>query len=174
MDIQSVCGIIHKIAEGFEDNALRCLDNYSGVVVVEIQEQLICGQDGDGKLLSPTYDDDPFFDEEGPWQGRSGEYKAWKHSITPPRGSKLLDLPPRPDNVPNLYITGKFHGEITASLDKDELLIDPGKGDGPDIVSKYRKYGHDILGMGPSSVTYFNREYMMPAIEKFFKDCGYR
>ena len=152
MDIKSVYDIIHKIAEGFENNALQCLDNHSGVVVVEIQEQLICGQDGDGKLLSPTYDDDPFFDEEGPWQGRSDEYKAWKRSITPPRNSRLLDLPPRPDNVPNLYITGKFHGEITALLGNDELLINPGKGDGPDIVSKYSKYGHDILGIGPSSV----------------------
>ena len=57
MDIIGVHDIIHKIAEGFEDNALQCLGNHSSDVVDLIQEQIYNGQDGDGEYLSPTYDE---------------------------------------------------------------------------------------------------------------------
>ena len=82
-----------------------------------------------------------------------------------------MGLPPRPDNVPNLFINGKFFSEITATRRGDMLYVDPGNGDGPDIVAKY---GESLLDIGDSAVVYFNREYMWPAIEKFFNDCGYR
>lgn len=171
MNIQEVCDIIHEIADGFERNALECLEYHSGNVVIAIQEQLLSGQNGEGEHLSPTYDDDPYFEEEGRWYHRAQSYKAWKRKITPPVSGSLLHLPPRPDNVPNLKISGKFYSEITATLRGDMLYVDPGLGDGPDIV---RKYGESILGMGNSAVEYFNREYMWPSIEKFFNDCGYR
>ena len=171
MDIQGVYDIIHKIADGFEDNALECLEYHSGNIVVAIQEQIYSGQNGDGELLSPTYDSDPYFEEEGPWYHRSQDYKAWKRSITPPVGSSLLGLPPRPDNVPNLFINGRFFSEITASISDNELYIDPGINDGPDIV---RKYGASLLEIGDATVRLFNRKFMGPSIEKFFKDCGYK
>lgn len=171
MDIQGVYDIIHKIAEGFEENALQCLSDHSGNVVIAVQEQLYSGQNGDGAFLSPTYDDDPYFEEEGPWYHRSGDYKAWKYSITPPVGSVLLGLPPRPDNVPNLFINGRFFSEITATRRGDVLYVDPGCHDGPSIVAKY---GDEILNMGPNAVEYFNREYMWPAIERFLNESGYR
>ena len=171
MDIQGVHDIIHKIAEGFEDNAMQCLEFHSGNIVVAIQEQIYSGQNGEGEHLSPTYDADPYFEEEGPWYHRAQEYKDWKYTITPPVGSSLLGLPPRPDNVPNLFINGKFFSEITVSRRGDMLYVDPGNGDGPDIVAKY---GDSLLDIGDSAVVYFNREYMWPAIEKFFNDCGYR
>lgn len=171
MDIQDVSDIIHKIAGGFEANAMQCLSDHSGNVVVVVQEQIYSGQDGDGVHLSPTYDADPYFEEDGPWYHRAGDYKAWKYSITPPVGSSLLGLPPRPDNVPNLFINGRFFSEITATVRGDMLYVDPGHGDGPDIVAKY---GESILNMGENAVTYFNREFMWPSIERFFNDCGYR
>lgn len=171
MDIEQLYNIVHKIAEGFEENAMQCLSDHSGNIVVAIHQQLYSGQDGEGKYLSPTYDADPYFEEEGPWYHRAKDYKAWKHSITPPVGSTLLGLPPRPDDVPNLFINGKFFSEITATRKGDLLYVDPGPGDGPSIVAKY---GDEILNMGPNAVEYFNREYMWPAIEKFFNDCGYQ
>lgn len=171
MDIQGVYDIIHKIVEGFEDNAMQCLSDHSGNVVIAIQEQIYSGQNGEGALLSPTYDADPYFEEEGPWYHRAADYKAWKYEITPPVGSSLLGLPPRPDNVPNLFINGKFFSEITATRRGDMLYVDPGHNDGPSIVAKY---GDEILNMGPNAVEYFNREYMWPAIERFYNECGYR
>ncbi len=171
MDVQGVYDIIHKIVAGFDENAMHCLSDHSGNVVVAIQEQIYSGQNGEGNHLSPTYDADPFFEEEGTWYHRAQDYKAWKRIITPPTGSVLLGLPPRPDDVPNLFINGKFFSEITATRKGDMLYVDPGSGDGPSIVAKY---GDEILNMGPNAVEYFNREYLLPSIEKFFNECGYR
>lgn len=171
MEISKVADIIHKIADGFEENGMACLAENSDRVILTVQEQMLCGQNGKGELLAPTYDDDPFFEEEGDWYHRNADYKAWKRKIKPPKKSSLLDLPARPENVANLFINGKFHSEILADRRGDVLHVDPGNGNGPDIVSKF---GDDILSMGPAAIRYFNREYLLPSIIKFFKDCGYQ
>lgn len=171
MDIQEVYDVIHKIVEGFEDNVVKCLDNHSGNVIMAISDQLYSGIDGDDQYLSPNYDNDPFFDLEGQWQNNSEGYKAWKMKITPPVVSSILGLNPRPDNVPNLFITGKFYSDITAKRSGDMLLVSPGQNDGPSIVSKY---GEQILELSSRGVAYFNTEFLIPAIKKFYLDCGYK
>ena len=171
MSIDEVANIIRKISDGFEEACIRCLEDNSDIVLSAVAEQLYSGQDGDGSHLSPTYDDDPYFEEEGYWYHRAKDYKAWKYSITPPISGTMLGLPPRPDNVPNLYINGKFYSEITAARKGDVLVVDPGAGHGPAIVAKY---GDTILNMGPTAMGYFNINFMLPAIDSFFKDCGYR
>lgn len=173
MGIEEVAEIIRKIADGFEEACMRCLDANSDVVVASVHEQLWSGLNGKDEHLSPTYDNDPYFDEDdkNPWYGCSQEYKDWKMRITPPSSRPMLGLPPRPTEVPNLCIDGTFYSEITASRQGDELLLDPGQGNGLDIVDKY---GDVILDMGSTAVEYFNANFMLPAIEDFFKDCGYR
>ncbi len=154
---------------------MRCLSDNSDVIVDTVREQLYCGQDNKGGFLSPTYDDDGFFNEDGEWKWRADDYKRWKNAITPPEKGRILalGLPPRPVNVPNLWITGKFFGEINAQPQDDGLLIDPGSGDGPSIVDKYNRGEVDILTPGPVSKEYFNQMYMLPAIMEFLKRCGY-
>lgn len=171
MGIEEVANIIKRISDGFEEACVRCISDNSDIVLKAVREQLYSGVDGDGRHLSPTYDDDPFFEEEGPWHHRAKDYKAWKRSITPPVSGTMLGLPPRPDDVPNLFIDGKFYSEINATLKGDVLVVDPGNGDGPSIVAKY---GDEILDMGYTAIDYFNTTYMLPAIDSFFKDCGYR
>lgn len=170
MDLEQVADIIGKIDDGFEEACFQCLCDNSGIVLHSVKEQLYSGLDGEGKHLSPTYDNDPFFEEEGPWFHRAKDYRAWKRIITPPVSGTMLGLPPRPDDVPNLFINGKFYSELSASRRGDALVVDPGNGDGPSIVSKY---GDVILDLGPSAVEYFNVSYMLPAIDRFFKECGY-
>ena len=171
MDIVKVVNIIQRIADGFEEACIECLSNNSGIVQLAVTEQMYSGQDGEGQLLTPGYDDDPFFEEEGYWYHRAKDYKAWKRGITPPVAGSMLGLPPRPDNVPNLFINGKFYSEIVAVRKGDVLEVDPGNGHGPAIVAKY---GDDILNMGSTAVEYFNEIYMLPAIKNFFKKCGYK
>ena len=149
MGIEEVANIIWKISEGFEEACIRCLEENSGVVLDAVKEQLSSGLDGEGQHLSPTYDNDPYFEEKGFWYHRAKDYKAWKHSIPPPPSGSMLGLPPRPDEVPNLYIDGTFYSEITASRKGDGLVVDPGNGNGPSIVTKY---GDQILDMGPTAV----------------------
>lgn len=171
MGVEEVAKIIWAIADGIEESCAECLSNNSGIVVLAVTEQLYSGQDGDAQYLSPTYDEDPYFNEPGPWYQDAEGYKEWKFNITPPVISSMLGLGPRPEDVPNLYINGKFFSEINATRKDLGLLIDPGSGDGPAIVEKY---GDQILEMGPTAVSYFNEEYMLPHIEKFFITCGYK
>lgn len=171
MGVKEVADIIGRIANGLEGALMNCMIDNSAIVVELIKEQLWAGQYGDGKPLSPSYDSDPFFDEPGHWYHNAKGYIAWKRSITPPTSGVMLGLPPRPDNIPNLFIDGTFYKEINISEGANMLVTDPGNGNGPDIEEKY---GDRLLEMGPDAREYFNRELMIPAIEKFFKDCGYR
>lgn len=171
MKIWEVADIIHRVADGFEDNCVRCLDENKGVVLQAVKEQLYSGQNGMGELMSPTYDNDPYFDEPGWWFHRAYAYKAWKKEITPPVAGTMLGLPPRPDDVPNLFIDGTFYEEINAKMQGKALVVDPGDGNGPQIIGKY---GDNILTLGPTARDYFNYYYMIPSIARFLNDCGYR
>lgn len=171
MGIEEVAGIISRISTGFEEACMRCLEEHRDAVLDVVKEQLYSGRTGDGQYLSPTYDDDPFFEEEGFWHHRARDYKAWKYKITPPAPGAMLGLEPRPENVPNLFISGKFYSEITISRKDYVLYIDPGIGRGPELVAKY---GDQILTLSPEAVEYINRVFLVPGIEDFFKDCGYK
>lgn len=164
--------IIHRIADGFEKTVTQTMEEHSYDMAFCVKEQLYSGVDGEGRKLRPTYDDDPYFDQPGPWKGRSSDYKKWKESITPPEASDILHLPPRPVNVPNLFIDGTFYRSILARKSGDGIQIyTSGFRDGPVIESKY---GDNIFRMGEQAVGYFNRENLIPAIEEFFQKCGYR
>lgn len=170
MEIQQVASIIHSIAEGIEDVCRQSLQDNSSEVIFAIHEQLYGGIDANGKYLSPTYDDDPFFLEKGQWQGRAEAYKKWKFAITPPTTGFRLQLPPRPPEVPNLFINGKFYSEINASPSIDGIELDPGMGNGVDIVDKY---GEDILRLSDEGVKYYNENFLEPTLIDFFNQCGY-
>lgn len=181
MGIEEVANIIHKIADGFEEACIKCLDDNKVIVHDAISEQLYSGQDGDGQYLSPTYTEDDYFrNRKRPWVHYDEEtgktyvgaegYKEWKHDITPPKAGTMLGLPPRPDDVPNLWIDGTFHRSITIKRQGDALVVT--SEEGAAIVAKYSD--QRILNMGPTAIRYFNTTYMLPAIDSFFKDCGYK
>lgn len=170
-DLFDVCDMVVRMVDGFEPEVIRCLGD--NVIIAEdaVREQMYSGIDGEDKYLSPTYDDDPYFEEKGPWYHRNNGYKQWKREITPPTAGVMLMLQPRPDNVPNLFINGKFHSEVFATMQGDTLSIQCAPdGDGPDIV---RKYGEQLLQLGPTAIGYFNNTYIIPYIWQFFADCGY-
>lgn len=171
MGIEEMAKIISKIAAGFEGACMDCLESNRGIVLQAVREQLYSGLDGEGRPLSPSYDNDDYFDEPSFWYHRSADYKAWKRSITPPISGTMLGLPPRADEVPNLFINGKFYSEINSYRQEDALIVDPGSGRGPAIVEKY---GDQILAPGPTAVEFFNAKFLLPAIGSFFKDCGYQ
>lgn len=168
--IDTVADSISRIANGIESNVADCMVKNSGTVRQAVLEQLFSGIDGDGNKLSPNYDDDPFFNEEGMWYHRQKDYKAWKASITPPQPSPMLGLPARSLSTPNLYINGKFYSEIFTAMRGSVLEIDPGMGDGPDIVDKW---GEKILKLSPIAKEYFIDEKLTPFLLAFYKSCGY-
>lgn len=170
--VEEVFDIIDKIATQFEEQVVLCMVENKHTMVMAVCEQLYSGLDGDGDHLNPNYDNDPFFKEEGFWHNRAEDYQAWKNAITPPMSSSMLGLPPRPDNVPNLFINGKFYSEIFAERKDMELNIDVnGSGDGPSIVSKW---GNEILNIGITAIQYFNEEKLIPHLKEFYEQCGYK
>ena len=141
------------------------MEEHKNVLVDCIQEQLYSGLDGTEHLLNPDYDTDTYFNEPGPWQNRAEQYKRWKERITPPLRSEMLYLPPRPVEVPNLFITGTFYDSITADrIDSGLRFSTKGFTDGSSIE---KKYGEQILGIGDTAKEYFNIMYLRPWMERF-------
>ena len=163
--------MVTRMVDGFEPEIIQCLGDNEVIAEDAVREQMYSGIDGNDEHLYPTYDDDPFFEEKGPWYHRNNGYKQWKRDITPPTAGVMLLLQPRPDNVPNLFINGKFHDEVFAVMEGDALSVKVKEdGDGPDIV---RKYGDQLLQLGPTAIAYFNDRYIIPRVWRFFADCGY-
>lgn len=161
---------VHGIVTGFEQACADCLNTNRNVIEDLIGEQLYSGLDGDTSSLRPSYSDDPFFDIKGRWYHDSDGYIEWKKQITPPMISPRLNLPPRPVDVPNLYITGAFHESIRATVTGGNLLINTvGFSDGPDIV---KKYGENILNLGMDAREYVVIELLEPFIGEFFRKYG--
>lgn len=161
---------VHSVVTGLEQACADCLMENKAVVEELIEEQLYSGLDGDTNSLRPSYSDDPFFDIKGRWYHDSDGYIEWKKKITPPVTSPRLNLPPRPIDVPNLYITGAFHESIRASVNGDSLSIGTfGFTEGPDIV---RKYGDNILNLGVDARECIVLEMLEPFIGDFFKKYG--
>lgn len=162
---------VHSIVAGLENAVAECLTQNKSIVEDLIGEQLYSGLDGDTNSLRPSYSDDPFFDIKGRWYHDSDGYIEWKKDITPPIASPRLNLPPRPLDVPNLYITGTFHESIRAMVSGGTLSINTvGFSDGPDIV---RKYGDNILNIGMDAREYIVIELLEPFIGDFFKRYGF-
>lgn len=168
--LDEVCDAVKRWVEGFDGKCLECMEGNQGVFVHLITEQMYSGLKGDGTYITPSYDDDPFFEEPGMWFHGSERYKAWKGEITPPVSSTLLGLPPRPYDVPNLFINGKFYSEIySVSGDKQIEIRVMESGDGPSILGKYGDELFDICG---TAVKYFNEKYLLPHLQEFFDECG--
>ena len=70
--------MINNIATNFEKSIEDCLANNPLVITAMIKEQLYSGMNGKEQYLSPTYDDDPFFEQEGYWYHRNKQYKNVK------------------------------------------------------------------------------------------------
>ena len=171
-NIYEVSKTINAIAAGLEEECLICMDANKSIIRDCIQEQLYSGMDGTDRCLSPTYDNDPYFNEPGPWQNKPEKYKRWKEKITPPVVSFLLNLPPRPSEIPNLFITGTFYDSIRLErLNRSMSVFTEGFIDGPDIQ---KKYGDNIFALGSSAKEYFIIMHLRPWIENFFKECGYK
>ena len=171
-DFDRLESVINAVKDGLKDSILECLEEKRDIITSSITEQLYSGIDGEGEYLSPTYDDDPYFNEFGPWHGASYAYKKWKEKITPPMPSATLNLPPRPIAVPNLFITGTFHESIKAARVGDVVRVyTSGFRDGP-LIEK--KYGEAIFKLTDDAREYFNIYALRPWINDFIRNCGYR
>jgi hypothetical protein len=172
MDFDRLESVVDAISTGIGDSILECLNEKRGIIVDCITEQLYSGVDGNKSYLSPTYDNDPYFNEKGPWHGAAYAYKKWKERITPPMKSPTLGLPPRPSEVPNLFINGRFYESIMAARVGEVIRVyTSGFNDGP-LIEK--KYGGEIFKLTDDAKEYFNMYALRPWLNDFITKCGYR
>lgn len=167
-DFEKLSVAVHSAVEGFSQGCMDALSANKRMLADLVREQMYAGLDGKGDFLSPSYDNDPYFSEDGPWKGRSQSYKKWKEKITPPIDSYLMHLPPRPISVPNLFITGSFYDSIHVSVRDDTVdIVSSGFVDGDDIINKY---GDDILFPGYNARLYLKENVLLPWLHRYFKE----
>lgn len=172
MDFDRIEKVIDAIKDGISESILTCLEEKRSIITMCITEQLYSGLDGNDDYLSPSYEDDPYFRELGPWHWRNYAYIKWKERITPPMRSLNLNLPPRPLTVPNLFISGVFHSSITAARVGNVVKVyTSGFQDGPLIE---QKYGEAIFKLTDDAKEYFNIYALRPWLNDFIRNCGYR
>ena len=130
--IAGVANAVRTLEKNFWPEVTNSLRESEGLIHDLITDQLMSGLDENKEPLKPTYLDDPYFVEttKTPKAARAKArwYKAMKESITPPRSSDILHLPPRDPNTPNLIIRGDYHASITP-------IVQGGK-DGGKIVTR--------------------------------------
>lgn len=123
-------------------------------VLEEINKsQLYAGKTRDGSDLSPTYLEDPYFDDRGGITAAL-RYSAWKDSITP--NSE------RRQHVPNLFINGFYYGSRRVQLVGDKVVYEADY-KGSDIENKY---GEGINGLGGKYKAEFLKDYLGPGIKQ--------
>ena len=179
--IAGVANAVRTLEKNFWPEVTNSLRESEGLIHDLITDQLMSGLDENKEPLKPTYLDDPYFVEttKTPKAARAKArwYKAMKESITPPRSSDLLHLPPRDPNTPNLIIRGDYHASITP-------IVQGGK-DGGKIVTRSigfyagddaleKKYGPGHLGLTPEARAYLIEERVVPALDKLFKKYGFK
>lgn len=178
MDIYQVDQIISRIAAGFGQTCLECMQDNEEAFTKIVKEQLFSGIDGEGRELTPGYLDDPYFDrvrwfhwEDGKMYHGAQGYQEWKKDITPPTPGQLIGYPARSVGAPNLYIDGTFYGTISAKALPDGVQIYTDSETGMKIE---QKYGATIFGIADLGREWFNETYLIPALNDFYKKCGYQ
>ena len=111
------------------------------------REQMLEGKRRDGKDISPSYFEDPWFKSVE----SAKAYSDWKDSITP--NSK------RKKGVPNLFIIGTFHNSITIDVTGESIKFNSDFYAAADIE---RKFTGMIYSLNVEKRTVYVREFLRP------------
>jgi len=95
--------------------------------------QLYAGKTRLGLDLSPTYQEDPYFDDKGGLPAAQA-YSDWKDKITPSNERK--------PGVPNLIINGFYYSSRKVIVTGKRIVYDS------DYLDLTNKYGKEIDGLG--------------------------
>lgn len=168
-----------RIKDGFRDEVLRCMDDNSHEMTLSVREQLYSGIDGNGAPLSPSYEEDPYFDspragyydeDAGHWVPcfmHPERYIAWKERITPPVAGERLGLSPRGVGTPNLFIDGTFHESIDAKATSQGVeIFTSGWSSGTQVEGKY---GSQIFALSDPAVGHFNNNFLWPWLRSWYE-----
>ncbi|MDF2189284.1 hypothetical protein [Paraflavitalea sp. CAU 1676] len=118
-------------------------------------DQLLNGLDNEGKMIRPTYLEDPYFDTVEEAVG----YMEYKRKISP--FSAI-----RPPEAPNLYINGFYHSTRTVKVMGDKIVYDSTFEEADEID---RKYHHKLDGLNPASRKHFIENVLRPLWKRYME-----
>lgn len=122
--------------------------------------QLLRGLDKHGKYLSPKYSEDPFF--KSPESAK--RYAEWKSRIEPKTD--------KPFDVPNLFITGRYHSSIDIHV--KDASIETMSSD-PNAASIEGKFSDDIYGLNSESKAIYIEEHLFDQVkDRVTKKLGFK
>lgn len=140
--------------------AFRVFDTTSKIVatnntkVLDLQRaQLLRGEGVDGKTLTPRISQDPYF--KSPESAK--KYADWKHKL----------YPETPYDVPNLIITGVYHGSLSLSVTLTRVSYAGSASFSDKIRAKYQD---KQLGLNDKSLDTAWLKVVKPDFTKEFKD----
>lgn len=119
------------------------------------RQQLLRGLDKYGNYLSPKYSEDPYF--KSPESAR--RYAEWKSRIEPHTD--------KPFDVPNLFITGRYHSTIDVTV--KDASIETMASD-PNAASIESKFSNDIYGLNPESKAIYIGEHLFDQVKARIKN----
>jgi hypothetical protein len=128
---------------------------YQKVQTLEAQtdhnrEQLLAGKTRDGRDLSPTYQEDPFFKSPEAAQ----RYSDWKDRITPNANRK--------PGVPNLFINGRLHNAFEVKIQGQNVFYSANVPYGGKVEEKF---SDKIYGLGGV----YKMEYLNESLGPVFR-----
>lgn len=121
------------------------------------RDQLNAGLDGNGKQLTPSYSQDPYF--SSPAAGK--RYAAWKHARN--KGTNTI-FPIRNIDTPNLIVTGKLvHNVVLFSASNEMFRIDIESRIYNQLISKY---GEQTFTLNSIAIAYLNETIVLPILKE--------
>jgi hypothetical protein len=126
------------------------LEQTKEALIDQNREQLLAGKTRDGKDLSPTYLEDPYFKS----QESAQRYSDWKDRITP--------NPNRVSGVPNLFINGYLHSSMGVKISGQNLFYSASASFGNKVEQKFTD---KIYGLGGV----YKMEYLNESLGPVFR-----
>ena len=145
--IEALLDRVQKAYESLQkgDTTRSVVVNHSKDILDFQKMQLLEGKASSGEDLRPYYSED--LQPNGFFKSAesASRYAAWKKTISYPYNVT------RNEDAPNLYINGKFHGELKVSFGTHDMSIDGSTTYSRNIVDKY---GLNSFGLMPK---YWNK-----------------
>jgi hypothetical protein len=156
---------------GIYDVASKVAGDNKGELLDLNRDQLLSGRNINNTLLSPTYLDDDYFNTpEAKRKGQTAKnYARAKSLLLAGHNARIKHnglYPAKPENVPNLIVTGPFQDGMFINVTDRVYYVGSSYDDSGDIQAKY---SYLVFGFAPPSVVYFYNKYIFPEVKKILK-----
>ena len=138
------------------DKIGEVVESRKDVILSLNRDQMLLGRDAEGKVLTPSYIDDPYFKTKR----HADMYRHMKYKLESEHRARIEHpslYPDKDKNTPNLIVTGVFQSGMFINVGSGTFTIGSTYKDSNDIESKYRGL---VFGLSPESKEYFYNHYL--------------